>query len=229
VNTVRIPADATICILAAHLTSQYKSQTFARIGTLILVPTFHSHDHTRLQRRSYEAELGDEQEAFVGTISEFFLVLLIQYGVVLISRRDQDPPPDYSQAASQNNLPSVRAPQLLPDVKPSNFVSLSRPNSSISGKWIIEPSLLIPPSLLPSLSSNETEETRRNLSLFSQNGNVDAEIFIMPSNNEASHGVLKRSRILIEVASKNGSVKTKVVSHNSFRPLNLLFFFHYHY
>ncbi|KAF8198482.1 hypothetical protein BJ912DRAFT_1039347 [Pholiota molesta] len=109
-----------------------------------------------------------------------------------------DPPPDYSQAASQNDLPSVQAPQLLPDVKPSNFVSLSRPNSSISGKWIIEPSLLIPPSLLPSLSSNETEETRRNLSLFSQNGNVDAEIFIMPSNNEASHRVAKRSRIYIE-------------------------------
>jgi hypothetical protein len=82
---IRIPADPTICILAAHLTSQYKSQTFARIGILILVPTFHSHDYTRLQRRSYKAELGDEQEAFVGTISEFFLVLSTQHGVVLIS------------------------------------------------------------------------------------------------------------------------------------------------
>lgn len=116
--------------------------------------------------------------------------------------------------ASQSDPTYAQAPRPLPDIKPSNFVALSRPNSSVSGKWIIEPALLIPPTLLPPLSRNETEETRRNLSLECHNGSVDAEIFIMPRNDEASRQVQQRNRIFIETSSKNGSVTTKVVSQN---------------
>ncbi|KAF8190509.1 hypothetical protein BJ912DRAFT_965312 [Pholiota molesta] len=121
--------------------------------------------------------------------------------------------PDYSQVASQSEpiyaQGSPRRP--LPDIKPSNFVALFRSNSSISGEWIIEPALLIPPTMLPPLSGNETEETRRNLSLESHSGSVDAEIFIMPHNNEASSQVQQqRNRVFIETSSRNGSVTTKV-------------------
>ena len=131
----------------------------------------------------------------------------------------QDPPPDYSQVDLENSTPFASTSRPLPDIKSCNFVSLSRQNESVSGSWIIDPSMMVPPALMPPLLSNENEETRKNILLSSHNGSVDAQVYVLASQVEPQ----RRNRVLIETSSKNGSVSTKVVSQNiSINPSHLV-------
>lgn len=77
---------------------------------------------------------------------------------------------------------------------------------------MIDPTLVIPPALLPPLAEGETEDTRRNLMLDSKNGTVDADVYILPLRSESSAVMKQRQRTTILAKSWNGSVTTKIVS-----------------
>ncbi|KDR72705.1 hypothetical protein GALMADRAFT_252910 [Galerina marginata CBS 339.88] len=131
---------------------------------------------------------------------------------VLVVQTD-DPPPLYSpsdsQVASSSTRPETRN---LPDIKPSNFVYLSRVNSSVKGTWVLDPSLAIPSAFLPPLAAGETEETRSNLSLDSKNGVINGEIYILPPSNQylALSNRNRKQCVTIRARSWNGGVTTKI-------------------
>ncbi|PPQ94403.1 hypothetical protein CVT25_002491 [Psilocybe cyanescens] len=120
----------------------------------------------------------------------------------------EDPPPYVdSQEGSSTIQPPSRA---LPNIRPSNFVCLSRQNDSVKGSWIIDPTMVIPSAFLPSVPEDETEQTRSNISLSSKNGAVSADIFVLPTSNHTSLPITHRKQIIIRGASHNGSVTLKI-------------------
>lgn len=123
-----------------------------------------------------------------------------------------DPPPIYTAQTSPPAASgaSSQAPPSL--VKPSNFVSICRNNGSVKGTWVIDPSLAIPTSLRPPLSSEETEETRKNLSLESKNGPIDANISFAPYDPSHDPKQNARRRTTLYTRTSNGSVTAKLVS-----------------
>ncbi|KAJ7624837.1 hypothetical protein FB45DRAFT_751627, partial [Roridomyces roridus] len=89
-------------------------------------------------------------------------------------------------------------------VKPTNFLSLSRSNGGLKGTYIIDPHIKIPSSLLAPLAADETEETRRNMSVQTSNGNIDANIYVVGDDAE-----VKRQCTLYLKAS-NASIVAKL-------------------
>jgi hypothetical protein len=76
-----------------------------------------------------------------------------------------------------------------------------------------DPFLSIPQSLLPPLSADETESSRKNLKIYSKNGSVDVDITLLTDleklrNSEAEH----KQCATLDVGSHNGSVNVKLVS-----------------
>jgi len=125
--------------------------------------------------------------------------------------RTDDPPPLYLALDYQVALSSTPPiAQYLPDIKPSNFIYLSRANSSVKGTWVLNPSLSIPSTFPPSLVDGEKEETRKNLWLDSKNGSINGDIYILPSSGDSLSVVKHRQRIFISATSRNGSVTTKL-------------------
>ncbi|KAF8799573.1 hypothetical protein BYT27DRAFT_6859314 [Phlegmacium glaucopus] len=130
--------------------------------------------------------------------------------LLLVSSNVQhDPPPSYHVTGTPTTISSESAPNnrgsTFPNIKPSNFVSLSRMNGSIKGSWLIDPSLHIPSSFLPPLPP--TAGARRNLFLESKNGTIDADIF-MASTSLSKENTTKY--ILIHTDSLNGSIKARL-------------------
>ncbi|KAF7343695.1 hypothetical protein MSAN_01949400 [Mycena sanguinolenta] len=105
------------------------------------------------------------------------------------------------------------APMPLPDsVRPMNFLSISRGNTSIKGKYVIDPRIKIPQAMLPPLAEDETEATRRNVFLDSIYGNIDADIFVV------GDGDLKQNFVSMLMKSTNGSVVVRVHASAAPRP-----------
>ncbi|KAF8908557.1 hypothetical protein CPB84DRAFT_1674153, partial [Gymnopilus junonius] len=97
-----------------------------------------------------------------------------------------------------------------PDVKPSNYIHVSRANGGVKGVWVLDPSLVIPSALLPPLSSGETEDARKNLILESKNGNVHGDVYTLPLRDEPTAIVKHRQHISILAKSWNGNVTAKI-------------------
>lgn len=132
----------------------------------------------------------------------------------LNSRNEQhNPPPSYfdgteslSTISSESTLAATDRYSTTPNIKPSNFISLSRSNESIKGSWLIDPTLSIPSFFLP---PPPTEGARSNLFLESKNGAIDADIYLLPTSR-SDKNISKF--IVIHTQSNNGSVKTRLVS-----------------
>ena len=85
-------------------------------------------------------------------------------------------------------------------MKPSNFIHVDRNHNGISETYVVDPRMTIPASMLTPL---EEGEDRKNLSLHSKHGNVQADITILPSNDA--------QRTTIRAKSTYGHVKCKLV------------------
>ncbi|KAJ6503879.1 hypothetical protein C8R45DRAFT_1209439 [Mycena sanguinolenta] len=133
-----------------------------------------------------------------------------------------DPPPAYADsqtksaaepaksAAGPANPPLTTIP--LPDsVKPINFLSLSRGNSSIKGKYVIDPRIKIPQCMLPPLAEDETEATRRNVLLHTSNGSIDADVFVVGDGDF-------KQKVNMAVKTSNGGVVVRVHASAAPRP-----------
>ncbi|EIN08759.1 hypothetical protein PUNSTDRAFT_143487 [Punctularia strigosozonata HHB-11173 SS5] len=126
-------------------------------------------------------------------------------------------PPPYSQitgspipsgSSSPPRGPSDADPEnrpFLPPVKPCNYLYLSRQNSSIRGQYVVDPLMSVPSVILPELPEGEV---RKNLSINSKNGGINAEIWVMKNSREGSED--KGTRTTLNVESYNGSILVKV-------------------
>jgi len=112
-----------------------------------------------------------------------------------------DIPPAYLESES-----SLSRPCTIPNLRPSNFVSLNRANETIKGSWLIDTSLAIPSSFLPPLS---TEGIRNNLAIESKNGGVDADVYLLPTSHSNAN-TSESKFVFIYTQSNNGSVRTRL-------------------
>ncbi|KAJ7488158.1 hypothetical protein FB451DRAFT_1025405, partial [Mycena latifolia] len=94
-------------------------------------------------------------------------------------------------------------------VRPTNFLSLSRGDSPLTGSYVIDPRVKIPQSLLPPLASGETEATRRNVFLQTTRGPIDVDLLIV---GDAT------SKVDILVQSSIGPITTRLHASTSPRP-----------
>ena len=88
------------------------------------------------------------------------------------------------------------------------MVSVSKMSGSVKGTWVVDPAIIIPAPLLPSLLSGETEQSRRNLYLKTNNGPVAADVTVV-SRTSVKDG---RKRVTLATTTLNGSVKVALVS-----------------
>lgn len=151
-----------------------------------------------------EPELATQQhveEAAVGrNLSLSFLRSLISL----------QPPPSYypserhATASTSNTQPTFKS-------KPTNYLYLFSEHSSVKGEYAIDPSMKIPPSLLPPLSPEESEADRKNLRVHSTNGSVNAEIWLLSQDAQPFDFKTPTKRTILDLGSEHGSVTARVV------------------
>ena len=78
---------------------------------------------------------------------------------------------------------------------------------------MIDPSLIVP--ALPPLPDEDTEETRKNLSLESDNGDIHVVVCVLPHPISSSSRAT-RSYVIVYARSDNGDVTLRLACH-SFR------------
>ena len=123
----------------------------------------------------------------------------------LWKKKDDEPPPYLDATASTPSESGLSRPCTIPNIQPSNFISLNRPNEAIKGSWLIDPSLSIPSSFLPPLSA---DGVRNNLAIESKNGTVDVDVYLLST----SHSKTSTSKFIsIHTQSSNGNVRTRLV------------------
>lgn len=93
------------------------------------------------------------------------------------------------------------------------MVSTSKLSGSIKGTWVVDPAIIIPAPLLPNLCPGETEETRRNLYLKTNNGAIAADVTLVPRASVRDG----RQRVTLAASTLNGSVKFSLVRISRFR------------
>jgi hypothetical protein len=91
-----------------------------------------------------------------------------------------------------------------PALSPVNFVSISRTYDHIRSQYNLDPTLRIPDSVQPALGEGET---RKNLKLQTQKGDIDSEIWILPPSGQSTD----HSRPALAVNSECGNISLKVV------------------
>jgi len=122
-----------------------------------------------------------------------------------------DPPPSYSPQPPVAAEPASSTPPLPAfKTKPTNFLAIANESSTIRGEVVLDPSLRIPPSLLPALAEGETEADRKNLRLSSKYGSISNKIWILNSSGGDDLLVGERKRTTIDLASDHGSIRVQL-------------------
>ncbi|KAG1722770.1 hypothetical protein EDB19DRAFT_1954569 [Suillus lakei] len=106
--------------------------------------------------------------------------------------------------------------------KPTNYLHLFNENNSVKGEYVIDPCMEIPTSLLPPLCPEESEADRKNLSLHSKNGYVNAEIWLLSARDDRPFDSKKPTkRTILDVGSEHGSVTAWVQTIHGAAPFLL--------
>ena len=84
----------------------------------------------------------------------------------------------------------------------TNYLSVSKRGLGVEGQYVLDLSLPPPPSLAPGILSGQD---RKNLSLYTTSGPINAEIQIIHG------GVMSGKRVSMELCTDNGVVRAKVV------------------
>ena len=141
-----------------------------------------------------------------------FTQLFWRYSALSIILQE-DSPPSYtvSEAPGPSNFEISNRP--VPNAQPCNFVSVSRRDSSIKGTWLLDPMLSIPSELLSPLPEGESESTRKNLSLQTKDGSINANIFVLLTTAEELQKTENKMnlRTLINASTTDGHVTIKMV------------------
>ncbi|KAJ7751544.1 hypothetical protein DFH07DRAFT_826354 [Mycena maculata] len=110
---------------------------------------------------------------------------------------------------------SASGPSAPSNVKPTNFLSLSLDNSTIKGTYVIDPAISIPPLLLPPLAPDETEATRKNAFLHTNNGTIDVDLFVVGSGGEDAK---PKGKVHMLLKSSSGRINARLHASAPVRP-----------
>ncbi|KAJ7048237.1 hypothetical protein C8F01DRAFT_1193551 [Mycena amicta] len=101
--------------------------------------------------------------------------------------------------------PKGHVPQPPSDIKPTNHLSLDRRNGRIEGAFVIDPRLKVLAQMLARLEKDETDDTRRNLSLraLAQDGSIDADVWVL-SDDDNDNDEKVRGRVRIWASARKG-------------------------
>lgn len=125
-------------------------------------------------------------------------------------------PPSYYNNTSNRDVIAGASSSSIPlqpafKSKPTNYLHLFNKNNSVKGEYVIDPGMIIPTSLLPPLSPEESEADRKNLSLHSTNGSVNGEIWLLGTQGaEPIDSKKPTKRTTLDIGSDNGSVTARV-------------------
>ncbi|EGO03232.1 hypothetical protein SERLA73DRAFT_174687 [Serpula lacrymans var. lacrymans S7.3] len=139
---------------------------------------------------------------------------------VSADRKQEEHLPSYDDAAqlrdAESNVGTISSASesIIPShppltSKPTNFLSLTPKDRSITGCYAINPFLSIPASLLAPLLEGESEADRKNLDLQSKQGYIDVDISLM-TPDESDSNLNPKSRATLYLSSNHGSVSTRV-------------------
>ncbi|KAG2140684.1 hypothetical protein DEU56DRAFT_289787 [Suillus clintonianus] len=137
------------------------------------------------------------------------------------------PPPSYygnplEQDVTANASSSSTPLQPTFKSKPTNYLHLFNENSSVKGEFVIDPCMDIPTSLLPPIGPEEDEADRKNLSLHSTNGSVNAQIWLLSARDPQPFDSKKPTkRTILDVGSEHGSVTVRVQTIHGAAPFLL--------
>ncbi|KAJ7048230.1 hypothetical protein C8F01DRAFT_1006043 [Mycena amicta] len=134
--------------------------------------------------------------------------------MLIFAKQDEhhDPPPAYTIPAPPPAPPAkvhVHGPSPPSDNKPTNHLSLIRRDGRIRGSFVIDPRLKVPAQMLAPLETDETDETRRNLYLHSQDGSIDADVWVL-SDEDADCKC--RGKVRLGVSTQDGNVSLRLHS-----------------
>ncbi|EAU81385.1 hypothetical protein CC1G_05215 [Coprinopsis cinerea okayama7 len=133
-----------------------------------------------------------------------------------------EPPPSYTPypAPPQATRPGPNATTTTPPgpathsyPKATNYLHISRKNTSLSGEWTIDPLLKIPLPMLPNLKSGETE--RRHFNLESWNGKIQADVYLAGANPAVARRPGNPKFAILNVSTCNASVAFNLHDHPS--------------
>ncbi|KAJ7214397.1 hypothetical protein GGX14DRAFT_392427 [Mycena pura] len=120
----------------------------------------------------------------------------------------EDPPPYAAGSPSPLGVTPVAPANLPPEnVKPTNYLSISRSNENIKGVYVIDPCIKIPLSLLPPLAADENDASRRNLYLQTSNGTIDADLWVAGAGQDKE---TCKGPVRMLAKSSNGSVTVRL-------------------
>jgi hypothetical protein len=99
--------------------------------------------------------------------------------------------------------------------RPGNFMHISKANSAVRGTYVVDPTLAVPEAVLSPRAPDAGP--RDNLSLESQNGSVDVDVWIVPAAVPGEPAPEKGNvgRPSVRAHSQNGSVTLRLASHLS--------------
>ncbi|KAJ7050278.1 hypothetical protein C8F01DRAFT_1345446 [Mycena amicta] len=166
-------------------------------------------------------------EAQVNRTEAVQMVGSLRFPSYAIRAYSQDHP---ARASSSSSLKDTPGPQVSEsksppsDIKPTNHLSLHRRYGHISGvKFVIDPRLRVPlqMQMLAPLEEGETEETRRNLSLCTEDGGIDVDVWVLGDDDdeEEDKNLKIRGRVRIWASARNGRVSLRLVCFNFFSPV----------
>ncbi|KAG0702192.1 hypothetical protein DFH29DRAFT_805295 [Suillus ampliporus] len=138
----------------------------------------------------------------------------------------QPPPSYYSDTLGQDTATntSSSSPLVQPTFKskPTNYLNLFSQHSSVKGEYVIDPCMNIPTSLLPPLRPEESEADRKNLSLHSKNGSVNADVWLLSARDTQSFDSKRPTkRTILDVGSEHCSVTVRVQTIHGAAPFLL--------
>ncbi|KAJ7583793.1 hypothetical protein C8J56DRAFT_192483 [Mycena floridula] len=122
------------------------------------------------------------------------------------------PPPQYEPRAGLLS-PSTEARAI-------NYISIHRKIGPLNEKHVLDPTIQIPPSLLPPLLQGETEDSRRHLSLETKTGSIQADITLV---DKLSSDILHKSGRVVMGVKTFGVGAISVQVHASDSPTRLRF------
>ncbi|KAH7921837.1 hypothetical protein BV22DRAFT_1038166 [Leucogyrophana mollusca] len=133
------------------------------------------------------------------------------------AQEGQMPPPAY-YPQSNPSIPGVVVPQPPFKSKPTNFLELTKDNGHLRGEYVIDPTLVIASSYLPPLIPGQTDYDRNNLNLYTKNGHVQADIWLVGSNAPLAMG---KRHTTLSLGSRNGTVVARIHPCNGAAPFFL--------
>lgn len=114
-------------------------------------------------------------------------------------RSTTSPPPYTTQDGASS--PAPKQYPIPADIKPSNYIQILTVDA-VRGVWTIDPGLTPPASLM---SPPQGKEDRKNVLIESQDGNINVDLFVLPSPN------LEQSKVSLKLNSWSGSACIRVV------------------